>query len=210
MGRARRGPVDGRWGRGIRRPGKQRSDERPVPSELAGSFAEGLANGFGRNGFSKSFSSRTPIRNNTDDTLPDEDRAEPFAQKTQKYVGLQFAPRSSRTARRIRGLLTVARSISLKRNRGFGFIAATGFSASGGHIRRIVHEKQIFNLIAGRYCPHPGLPFWRLWVQHDAANNLADSLYLRGYEMIWMVFRSHIALPPNRRSTRVSRSPAHG
>ena len=51
MGRARRGPVDGRWGRGIRRPGKQRSDERPVPSELAGSFAEGLANGFGQNGF---------------------------------------------------------------------------------------------------------------------------------------------------------------
>ena len=55
MGRARRGPVDGRWGRGIRRPGKQRSDERPVPSELAGSFAEGLANGFGQNGFENPF-----------------------------------------------------------------------------------------------------------------------------------------------------------
>jgi hypothetical protein len=41
---------------------------------------------------SADLSSRTPIRNNTDDTLPDEDRAEPFAQKTRKLVGLQFAP----------------------------------------------------------------------------------------------------------------------
>ena len=41
---------------------------------------------------SKSFSSRTPIRNNTDGRLPDEDRVEAFTQKMRNLVGLQFAP----------------------------------------------------------------------------------------------------------------------